>query len=355
MEVILDYWFARHTGNPINQLAYVLATVRHEVGSHMAPVRETFASSDAQARSRLAGKPYAKSAGPFGHAYYGRGYVQLTWLKNYEHQGQKLGIPIVEKPDLVLDPKFAVKILAEGMLDGDFNGTGHGLGFYVNETKQDFVQARRTVNVLDKANAIAATAERFLSALKKAASSVLTDDEPIAPSTEHTAAMGDGAGAGGSDGRLHDILGELAAALDGLKAGSLGNLPDLDARTRELLESILGAKGDPAKIKAAVDAAGKILESPELTQVNNAFGQTVGKLLDGRKTGIGILASLATFLLGGADGQAVLNPANAGAILGPILQAVGVSSPVLLPITIAFTLWGVLGKVDKWVKGSGKF
>ena len=135
----------------------------------MAPVRETFAKSDAQARARLAGKAYGKPAGEFGHVYYGRGYVQLTWLKNYKVQQKKLNIPIVENPDLVLKAEFAIKILVEGMLDGDFNGEDNkGLGHYVNESKQDFFQARHTVNVLDHAEEIAGFARAFLKALELA-------------------------------------------------------------------------------------------------------------------------------------------------------------------------------------------
>ena len=175
MEIILDYWFAKHAKRPLDQLAYILATVRREVGSNMAPVRETFAESDDQARTRLAGKVYAQAAGEHGHSYYGRGYVQLTWLRNYERQQKKLGIPIVENPDLALEAKHAINILVEGMLEGDFNEQGHGLGYYVNETKQDFFQARRTVNMLDHAEEIAGNAHNFLEALTLAKSAVSSD------------------------------------------------------------------------------------------------------------------------------------------------------------------------------------
>ena len=134
-----------------------------------------------------------------------------------------------------------------------------------------------------------------------------------------------------SDQRLQDILQKvetMAASLDGL---------------------------DKSKLKVVVDDLAKVVDGkPPFTQVNGAFGETIGRLLDGRKTAFGILGTLATFLLGGASGVPVLNATNAGTIIGPILQAVGVSSPVLLPITIALTAWGVLGKVDKWVKTQPK-
>jgi hypothetical protein len=164
--VILDYWFAHHRRRPIAQLAYILATVRHEVGPNMVPVRETFADTDAKARERLAAKPYAQPEGPDGHCYYGRGYVQLTWLKNYQRQQEKLGLPLVEQPDLALDTAVATRILFEGMLDGDYNPDGHGLGHYVNGRKRDFLGARYTVNLQDRASLIAGHARKFLRAIR---------------------------------------------------------------------------------------------------------------------------------------------------------------------------------------------
>ena len=56
----------------------MLATVLAEVGKNMNPVRETFAKTDEKTRYRLRHKRYAQSTPPYGHAYYERGYAQLT-------------------------------------------------------------------------------------------------------------------------------------------------------------------------------------------------------------------------------------------------------------------------------------
>jgi Chitinase class I len=168
MNVVLDYWLAHHARRPAAQLAYILATVRHEVGPNMVPVRETFADTDAKARERLAAKPYARPEGEHGHSYYGRGYVQLTWHKNYAKQQEKLGLPLVANPDLALDTAIATRILFEGMLDGDYNPHGHGLGHYVNARKRDFRGARYTVNLQDRADLIAGHARKFLKAIRVA-------------------------------------------------------------------------------------------------------------------------------------------------------------------------------------------
>jgi len=354
MNLIVGFWLENYPNNPLNQLAYVLATVRAEVGSNMRPVREAFAKTDAEARSKLAGRAYAKSAGPFGHAYYGRGYVQLTHLSNYRTQGEKLGIDLVQFPDRALETEVALQILVNGMMGGDFNGQGHGLAHYVNATRQDFVGARRTVNVQDRAAEIAGFAEKFLQALKLAAA---------AQGGSLSLPGSSGASIGGSgpivqpeiitdsDDRLNDLLAQLSQLIGGLDGN--GN-SGVDLRTLlPLLLLLLGKSGkfDSSQLQTLVGTDVEIPDKEKaLTNVNNALGQTVGKVLDGKKTGLGILGTLAAFLLGGTSGDPTLNVTNAGSVLGPLLGAVGGASPVILPITIALMGWGLLGKIDKWVK-----
>lgn len=169
IEVVLNYWSANFSTNPPGQLAYVLATVFAEVGKKMAPVREGFKKTDKEARAHVSHRPYGKPAGPGKkHVYYGRGYVQLTWDYNYKAQGTKLGVDLLNKPDLALDPTNAVQILVRGMLDGDFNKTGKGLGDYVTKTRNDFTNARQTVNNGDRAGEIAGYATKFLRAIEGA-------------------------------------------------------------------------------------------------------------------------------------------------------------------------------------------
>lgn len=150
----------------LKRLAYVLATARHE--SRFRPVRETFASSDAVAIANLAGKAYASIIN--GFAYFGRGFVQLTWLNNYIKMGNRLKINLADNPALALEPDIAAKILVVGMLEGMF--TGAKLSQYVSDKKTDFENARRVVNGTDKADLIASYARTYLN--------VLEDIEPIA-------------------------------------------------------------------------------------------------------------------------------------------------------------------------------
>lgn len=166
-----------------DSLAYGLATAFHETGRRMAPVREGFAKTDAGARravANLAAKRgpksavarYAKPAGPYGHVYYGRGYVQLTWLDNYASSSRDAGIDLVLNPDAMLDPVISARVLFAGLLDGRWNAQGKGLDYY--EGDDDFLsdaeaaEARRTVNVKDKAALIAGYHRKFYDALTAA-------------------------------------------------------------------------------------------------------------------------------------------------------------------------------------------
>jgi uncharacterized protein (TIGR02594 family) len=77
-----------------------------------------------------------------------------------------------------------------------------------------------------------------------------------------------------------------------------------------------------------------------LGPVNGALGQTIGNLLNGKKSAIGIVGALITAVL-----QAV------GPSLGTALPVVGSFAGLggaALPIFLAIAAWGVLGKLEKW-------
>ncbi len=148
------------------QRAYVLATAYHEVGPNMAPVRESFASSDAQAVRNLRGHSYAQVHGDTGKAYFGRGYVQLTWRENYAKLGAELGVDLVNNPDQLLqNPELSARVTVLGMRDGLF--TGKTLDDYFSGPESDPFGARRIINGTDRASRIANTYGQFLSELEK--------------------------------------------------------------------------------------------------------------------------------------------------------------------------------------------
>lgn len=155
---ILDEWERRGLTD-LRHLAYMLATVLAECGRNMLPVREGFARSDAAARTYVASKHYRYAKVVAGHVYYGRGLVQLTWLANYQKMGDILGIDLLNKPDMALEPAVAAKIMFEGMDRGTF--TGKKLADYFNATATDWTNARKIINGLDRAGEIAGYAKQF--------------------------------------------------------------------------------------------------------------------------------------------------------------------------------------------------
>jgi hypothetical protein len=142
----------------IRHRAYVLATAWHETARTMQPIEEY---------GKGKGKKYGERDPKTGHAYYGRGYVQLTWKTNYERAQRRLkelglisdGVDFVNNPNLVMDPRVSALILVIGMSEGWF--TGKKMADF-----DSYTNMRRVVNGTDKAALIATYAEVFEDALK---------------------------------------------------------------------------------------------------------------------------------------------------------------------------------------------
>jgi hypothetical protein len=137
-------------GLPLKQAAYVLATAYHETAHTFEPVREAYYLGKKAAAYRKKLRYYP---------YYGRGFVQLTWERNYILAGKKLGKNFVDNPDDVMEPNDAAEILVLGSKEGWF--TGKKLSDYITPDKTDYVNARRIINGLDKASEIALLANQF--------------------------------------------------------------------------------------------------------------------------------------------------------------------------------------------------
>ena len=155
----------------IRHAAYVLATVHHETGGTMKPIRERggpkyfFKMYDPESPDPDRAKQ-AKRMGALpgdGVIYYGRGYVQITWRLNYRKFGRRHGVNLESNPDLALDPDNALRILVDGMTLGMF--TGKKLSDYINAETCDYFNARRIINGIDCAQKIADKATEYYSLL----------------------------------------------------------------------------------------------------------------------------------------------------------------------------------------------
>lgn len=152
-----------------NQAAYVLATAYWETARTMEPVKEAFWLSDNWRRKNLRYYPW-----------YGRGFVQLTWERNYIRAGEKLGMDLTTDADAVMEPSVSAEILVVGSRDGWF--TGKKLSDYVTLQASNYRGARRVINGTDKAAAIAEIARDYEKALKLQGFGI----EPEAPVIEDT-------------------------------------------------------------------------------------------------------------------------------------------------------------------------
>lgn len=140
-----------------DEAAYVLGTVHWETNGTFEPVKEAYylGTKAESYRKKLRYYPW-----------YGRGFIQLTWLENYIKAGKRLGIDLTSNPDKAMDPEISAEIAVVGMKEGWF--TGKDLNDYIDSVdesdKEDFLEfynARRIVNGMDKANEIAVLSEKY--------------------------------------------------------------------------------------------------------------------------------------------------------------------------------------------------
>jgi hypothetical protein len=138
----------------VEQIAYVLATVDIETNHTFIPVKEAYYLRNAEA--------YRKTLRYY--PYYGRGYVQITWRRNYYVFSKLLKKDLVSNPDLALDPNVARFILVYGFIHGSF--TGKKITDYIYPGRVDYYNCRRCINSLDRARDIARVASAFAEDLK---------------------------------------------------------------------------------------------------------------------------------------------------------------------------------------------
>lgn len=156
-----DKWAAK---SDLRFVAYSLATTFHETAQSMLPIEEY---------GHGRGRAYGVPAGPWRQVYYGRGDVQLTWEANYVHATvllRRRGIltadqDLARTPELASNPHIAAPIMIFGMMEGWF--TGKKLVDFLNERGSNWVEARRIINGLDCAGAVAGYGEHFFQALNE--------------------------------------------------------------------------------------------------------------------------------------------------------------------------------------------
>ena len=159
-------------GWPVSWTAYALATAYHETAGTMQPIKERGGEAyfhrmyDIQGARPAKARELGNVTPGDGVRYAGRGFVQITGRSNFLRASRELGVDLVANPDLAMRPDVAAQIMRRGMQEGWF--TGRSLATYLPEVAnaEQFRNARRIINALDKADLIAGHAMAFQAALQ---------------------------------------------------------------------------------------------------------------------------------------------------------------------------------------------
>jgi hypothetical protein len=178
-----------------------------------------------------------------------------------------------------------------------------------------------------------------------------------------------------------DLIAAIKQLLDGLQKGGGVQIPTLPVPANDLTSTLqqvgnilqkLNINAGPisatpismappldqaAQMQKILDFIGGLInpsdKSALLGQVNGALGETIGSLLNGKKTAIGVIGSLLTALLSSVP--ALPAGTTPSGILG-LLQLIAGSVPGLsgftMPLFLALTAWDALGKLEKWAQGT---
>ena len=117
------------------RLKNILGTAYHETG-FFKTLEEKISKFSANRKYR---NKLGNTSPNDGYNYRGRGFVQLTGKANYKTMGDRLGINLVESPDLASDPKIAAQIYASWIKKSPVNGKGI-------ENFDSFTSAYKAVN-----------------------------------------------------------------------------------------------------------------------------------------------------------------------------------------------------------------
>jgi putative chitinase len=172
MEAILKEWEVQGLTD-LRWLGYILATAYHETAKTMQPIKEF-----GKGKNYDYGKKLKMGGGPGKRIpytlpdklYFGRGLTQNTWFENYERltkgaQTHGKDWDFLNNPELLLQMEPSIWATYYAMQIGLY--TGKKLKDYFSDTKEDWINARKIINGLDKAELIAGYGKRFMEALIK--------------------------------------------------------------------------------------------------------------------------------------------------------------------------------------------
>ncbi|MDP1738224.1 MAG: hypothetical protein Q8L23_12390 [Caulobacter sp.] len=172
LDFILDVWEESHARKDDRWLAYALGTAFHETGATMQPIREWGGDKyfldqyDPRGKRPSVARSLGNTQPGDGVRFHGRGFVQLTGRANYQKCEDKFGVEMTATrvdADRAMGLSLAADIMFFGMETGMF--TSRKFADYFHGATQDWVNARRIINRLDRAEDIAGYAKTFYAAI----------------------------------------------------------------------------------------------------------------------------------------------------------------------------------------------
>lgn len=181
LDNLLDVWDGWYAADPIDLLAYNLATAFHETAGTMQPIKERgpVRYFDKYEPGTKIGKVLGNTKKGDGYRFRGEGHVQNTGRRNAAYASKRLNevfgldVDLVKDPGKRGDPFISAHSLFLGNKEGWWTGKDL-LDFLDGEDEDDaedlreFINARRVVNGTDKATKIAHYAIEFEHALRSA-------------------------------------------------------------------------------------------------------------------------------------------------------------------------------------------
>ncbi len=142
--------------------AYVLATIEWETNRSFLPIEEAYyiyGGTPSQDDGKWQERENWRKRNFHYYPYFGRGYVQLTWERNYKFYANLFGISLEQMVGKALESGPSLFVILHGMSVGYF---GRPIHQYITKNKYDFENARRCVNGLDHAKDIAKLAKSWM-------------------------------------------------------------------------------------------------------------------------------------------------------------------------------------------------
>lgn len=150
--LLIDRMSSDNRVSNIPTAAFILAAAHAETGIN------DFSPNTKERKGKVnESHPYWLLDAETGKAYFGRGWIQLTWKDKYALASKHVDRDLVKDPDLALTPDIAYEVLVRSLIEGwleTYRSSASGLagsepirlGDFITEESIDYASARSVIN-----------------------------------------------------------------------------------------------------------------------------------------------------------------------------------------------------------------